>query len=180
MHRVARWLVVVGSVLLSSVASGQEACRTPLPDPALAVPPGNALALQLEAVGVQVYTCAATPSGAAWTFTAPEADLTRAGAAAGKHAAGPTWRALDGSEVVGAKVAAATPDPGAVPWLLLRAASHAGPGSMAPVTFIQRVATHGGLAPTGGCGAATVGAIARVPYTATYCFYRGEAASPMK
>jgi hypothetical protein len=174
MRRVAISVIIVGSMLHAHPARGDEAtCRKPLPDPALAVPPGQTLMLQLEAVGSQVYACAASPSGAAWTFTAPEATLSRdGGAAAGEHSAGPTWRALDGSAVVGAKVAGAAPDAAAIPWLLLRATSHAGEGTMTAVTYIQRVATRGGLAPGSGCSPATVGAVARVPYTATYCFYR--------
>jgi hypothetical protein len=88
---------------------------------------------------------------------------------AGKHYAGPTWQASDGSTVVGARVAGATPDPTAIPWLLLRATSHAGAGEMTEVTYIQRVATTGGLAPAEGCTPASLGAVARVPYTASYC-----------
>jgi hypothetical protein len=178
MHRVAASLAVLTSLLVGAVARGDEGtCRRPLPDPALAAPPGQRLALQLEATGVQVYTCTATPAGADWVFTAPQASLSDVGgAAAGKHFAGPTWEALDGSSVVGAKLAGATPDPAAIPWLLLRAASHGGSGKMSGVTFIQRVATSGGLAPASGCSVTTPGAVARVAYSATYCFH--EAAAP--
>jgi hypothetical protein len=45
---------------------------------------------------------------------------------------------------------------------------------MNEVTFIQRVATTGGLAPETGCSAATAGALARVPYTAIYCFHEAD------
>jgi uncharacterized protein DUF3455 len=148
--------------------------------PTLAAPAGNDLAFELLADGVQIYSCA-SPSGAAaggpaWAFQAPEATLLdRAGQLAGTHRAGPTWEALDGSSVVGAKVEGATPDPAAIPWLLLRAASHGGgPGRMADVTFVQRLQTSGGVAPSEGCSAASVGAVARVPYRAVYCFYRGH------
>jgi hypothetical protein len=98
----------------------------------------------------------------------------RNGQPAGKHYAGPTWESLDGSLVVGARVAGASPDPSAIPWLLLRAVSHAGDGVMDEVTFIQRVVTHGGLAPADGCSASNTGDLARVPYTATYCFYEPQ------
>jgi hypothetical protein len=145
-----------------------------MPFPALVAPAGNVLERQLQAVGVQIYTCTATATGAAWVLTAPEATLYgRGGEVAGKHYAGPTWQASDGSSVVGARVAGASPDPTAIPWLLLRAASHAGVGEMTEVTYIQRVATTGGLAPAEGCTPVSLGAVARVPYTASYCF--GEA-----
>jgi len=90
------------------------------------------------------------------------------------HFAGPTWQANDGSKVVGARVAGADVS-GAIPWLLLRAASTTpGPGGgdrLTATTYIQRVNTTGGLAPAGGCDATTVGAAANVPYTADYYFY---------
>jgi hypothetical protein len=134
----------------------------------LAVPDGNQLAFFFGAIGVQIYQC----NAARWVFQAPEANLYNNGdQLAGTHYAGPTWEAVDGSKVVGAKVAAFTPDPTAIPWLLLRAVSHDGDGRMAKVTFIQRLDTTGGLAPSTGCDTTSAGAIARVDYTATYFFY---------
>jgi hypothetical protein len=180
MNRVAAAMAVLSSLLVGTEARGDEGtCHRPLPDPALATPPGQRLALQLEASGVQVYTCTATPAGAAWVFTAPEAALSGPGGApAGKHYAGPTWEALDGSRVVGAKVAGAAPDATAIPWLLLRATTTGGAGKLSKVSFIQRVATRGGLAPAGGCDPARLGAVARIAYTATYCFHEPVDAAP--
>jgi hypothetical protein len=127
----------------------------------------------LNATGVQKYTCAATDTGFAWTFVAPEADLFRRGCQVGIHYAGPTWEYQDGSTVVAARVAGATIDPTAIPWLLLAATSHgAERGKMTPVTSIQRLSTTGGLAPATGCDAEHAGATADVPYTADYFFYR--------
>ncbi|HVI73954.1 MAG TPA: DUF3455 domain-containing protein [Anaeromyxobacteraceae bacterium] len=180
----------VGTVLIASIAallvgpaacsasaeSGPtaSACAGKIP-PALAPPAGNELAFELRAEGVQIYACASSSGAAAsWALQAPEAALIdRRGVRAGTHGAGPTWEALDGSSVVGAKVEAATPDPSAIPWLLLRAVDHRGDhGRMADVTFVQRLATSGGTAPSKGCGPDSVGAVARVPYRAVYCFYR--------
>src|SRR5512140_2473725 len=146
----------------------------PLPSPALAVPAGNELAFQLDAVGVQIYACKATATGFAWSFVAPEATLYKEDKAVGKHYVGPTWEYKDGSKVVGAKLAAATPDPTSIPWLLLGAVSHDGAGKMADVTYVQRLETVGGIAPATGCDATTVGAGARVPYTATYFFWKAS------
>jgi hypothetical protein len=147
--------------------------RPPAVDPAIAVPAGNELAFALEGVGVQIYACNATASGYAWVFTAPEANLLNEhGKVVGKHFAGPTWEWLkDQSTVVGAKVAAVTVDTSAIPWLLLRAASNSGDGKMSRITFIQRLSTSGGNAPSSGCDASTVGAVARVGYTAKYYFF---------
>jgi hypothetical protein len=159
--------------------ASSSACSGTMP-PALAAPAGNELAFALDAEGVQIYSCS-SPSGAAdgnptWAFQAPEATLLDGrGQLAGKHGAGPTWQSLDGSSVVGTKVEGATPDPAAIPWLLLRASSHGGgAGRMADVTFVQRLQTSGGIAPSEGCSAASIGAVARVPYRAVYCFYRSR------
>ena len=123
-------------------------------------------------MGVQIYDCKDPGTGPAWVFRAPQATLTdRRGAFAGTHYAGPTWESKDGSKVVGTRLAGATVDPTAIPWLLLGAASHAGSGRMEEVTYVQRVRTSGGLAPAGPCA---VGDVAEVPYTATYCFSEGE------
>jgi hypothetical protein len=174
--------LLVGGVAWAVAADGgppssSSACSAATP-PKLAAPAGNDLAFELLANGVQIYSCV-SPGGAsggpAWALQAPEATLTdQLGRRAGTHRAGPTWEALDGSSVVGAKVEAATSDPAAVPWLLLRAASHEGRGLMADITFVQRIQTSGGVAPSEGCSAATVGAVARVPYRAVYCFYRSH------
>ena len=77
-------------------------------------------------------------------------------------------------KVVGARVAAATVDPTAIPWLLLSAKSTAGPGIFADVTYVQRVNTAGGLAPTTDCDADHLGQAVPVPYTAEYFFYRAK------
>jgi hypothetical protein len=146
--------------------------------PVLAVPGGNDLAFVLEAEGVQVYSCSASGASFGWAFQAPEARLFETnGPAAGTHYAGPTWESTDGSKVVGAKLEAVTPDAAAIPWLLLRAASHAGRGRMGEVTFVQRVGTSGGIAPSDGCDAAHAGAVVRVPYRAVYRFYQKVAGS---
>jgi hypothetical protein len=152
-------------------------CAPSVPD-TLAVPQGQRLAFSAHAEGVQIYTCQAPATGApAWVFSAPEADLfNRGGRLVAIHYAGPTWEGLDGSTVIGTKLAAYTADPTAIPWLLLQAASHTGHGRFSNVTYIQRLDTTGGLAPTSGCDADHLGASARIDYTATYYFY--EASRP--
>jgi hypothetical protein len=142
----------------------------------LHVPAGNKLAFELHASGVQIYTCAPKKDDATkyeWAFKAPEAQLSELqGAAAGKHYAGPTWEAKDGSKIVG-KLEQKLDAPGGsdIPWLLLSAKSHEGSGKFEKVSFIQRVDTNGGKAPAEGADAAHAGQEARVDYTATYLFY---------
>jgi hypothetical protein len=108
-----------------------------------------------------------------WTFKAPEAELRdRANRIFGRHYAGPTWEASDGSSVVG-EVAArdAGPDPNAIPWLLLRATSTSGRGVLSETKSILRIGTSGGKAPADGCNEALIGKELRVPYQAEYYFY---------
>jgi hypothetical protein len=157
----------------SAISSTSEALSTPqLPSSTLAVPAGNKVAFSYDAVGVQIYTCTTSGPGYAWVFQAPEATLyAKHGRVAGKHYVGPTWESIDGSTVVGSKVAAFTADPTAIPELLLQAVSHTGDGRMTDVTYVQRLDTVGGLAPTTGCDATQAGVTARVDYTATYYFY---------
>jgi hypothetical protein len=153
-------------------ADRTQPCSGNLPA-SLSAPAGHELAFELSAEGVQIYVCGGAAGASSWAFQAPEAKLVDSrGRPAGTHYAGPTWEGVDGSKVVGAKVEGATPDPAAIPWLLLRAVSNAGTGWMADVTFVQRIQTHGGMAPQGGCGTSNVGAVVRVPYHAVYCYYR--------
>jgi uncharacterized protein DUF3455 len=142
------------------------------PEPStIAVPDGNKVFLIGHAVGVQTYSC----NGSAWTFVAPRADLYGDnGELVATHFAGPTWQAKDGSKVVGSRIAGATVDSTAIPWLLLAAASTS-PGEgdrLVATTYVQRIATTGGLAPAAGCNADTAGATAEVPYTADYVFWK--------
>jgi hypothetical protein len=137
----------------------------------LLVPEGNKVSFLAYAEGVQIYRW----NGAAWDFVAPEAWLYAGDAddePMGVHYAGPTWESMSGSKVVGAVVARATPDPDAIPWLRLKKVTSGGPGIFADVTWIQRVNTVGGKAPTE--AGDYVGEIARVPYAADYYFYRAS------
>ena len=66
---------------------------------------------------------------------------------------------------------------GAIAWLLLRVAgTEEGPtggNTLSSTTFIQRLNTSGGSAPSTGCTSSTdVGHLAFVPYTADYFFYK--------
>lgn len=135
----------------------------------LAAPAGSVVASHVYAEGAQIYRW----NGTSWGFVAPDALLfANAGAdgIVGSHYAGPTWESNSGSKVVGAVINRCTPDPNAIPWLSLSGTSSAGPGIFDGVTFIQRVNTVGGLAPS--APGSFVGEEARVPYTTEYIFYR--------
>ena len=132
-------------------------------------------AIVLLGKGAQVYGCAQTDAGYAWRLKAPDAILLDpAGRQVGRHFAGPSWQAEDGSTVVGAAVATSpAPQADGIPWLVLAAKSHSGDGTFAGVSYIVRSATEGGLAPATGCDADHAGAESRVDYSATYAFCPG-------
>jgi Protein of unknown function (DUF3455) len=135
----------------------------------LQAPAGNKVAFHVYAEGVQVYRW----NGSSWIFVAPEAVLfADAGddGVVGIHYAGPTWESVSGSKVVGRVLERCTPDPDAIPWLLLEAVFNEGPGIFRRVTYIQRVNTVGGNAPTD--SGDFPGDLAEVPYTAEYFFYK--------
>jgi hypothetical protein len=137
----------------------------------LQVPEGNKLVLHAYAEGVQIYRW----NGTSWVFVAPEAVLfadPEDDDPVAIHYAGPTWESDSGSTVVGRVLERATPDPDAIPWLLLEAVDSEGPGIFDGVTYIQRVNTVGGKAPAD--PGDFVGEVARVPYTAEYYFYRAK------
>ena len=164
----------VGTALLT-LALPHSSWAQSLPVP-LSV--GNSVVLlKAQASGVQIYTCKAKPSESKasqsyeWVFKAPEADLSGSdGNKIGRHYAGPTWEAADGSKVVGGLLASAA-SPGSIPWLLLAAKSTTGKGLFSSVTYVERVFTSGGAAPQSDADAAHAGTQVRVPYTATYIFY---------
>ena len=157
------------------------ACTTPAfkaPDvpPALRPPADQVLLLEAAATGVQIYSCALSPTQPGqfeWVFKAPEATLMDAsGKVLGKHFSGPSWEAEDGSMVVGAVQARDPgPDPHAIPWLLLNAKTTSASGLFSKVTSIQRLKTKGGNPPSTSCGPEQAGQVLRVPYTASYYFY---------
>ena len=140
--------------------------------PVLQPPSNEQLVLQVHAKGDQIYSCKTEGQQAGWTLKAPDAQLfDKDGKAFGKHSAGPSWEASDGSRVVGKAAAnAPSPDPDSIAWLLVKVVSHEGEGVLTRITSIQRINTKGGKAPASGCDAAHAGQEVRVPYSADYLF----------
>jgi Protein of unknown function (DUF3455) len=176
---------IVPGLLLTAVVAGIAAwplARIAHAGPAepvvpsdIAVPEGNKVFLVGHAVGVQIYSC----DGSSWAFVAPRADLYGDnGTLIATHFAGPTWEARDGSKVGGLVEKKVTVDPTAIPWLRLAAASKvvgADGDRLAATTYIQRIATTGGLAPAAdACNAGTAGTRAEVPYTGDYYFWKAR------
>jgi hypothetical protein len=96
----------------------------------------------------------------------------------------PTWQSsLDTSAVWGNAIKTST-DPafvasGAVPWLLLeivgKQAGPSGGDSLTLTTYIHRVNTTGGVAPSLACSETENNGVTKfIPYTADYYFYRAR------
>jgi FtsP/CotA-like multicopper oxidase with cupredoxin domain len=182
-NRSIRSAQVLAAAIVAAAAAwpqaqiAQAGPAEPVVPSALAVPAGSKLFLVGHAVGVQIYSCDATSSGYRWDFVAPRADLYGDnGKSLATHFAGPTWQANDGSSVRGQVVDRVTVDATAVPWLLLSAASTAAGADgdrLTATTFIQRIATTGGLPPpAAACNDVTTGSTAEVPYTGDYYFWK--------
>jgi Protein of unknown function (DUF3455) len=146
------------------------------------VPAGSKLLLRVNGRGVQVYTCQASAADSnqyTWVLLEAKAILY-AGAEYGqktvrhyfnaKHH--PVWETEDGSSVEGTKLEQAdAPDPGDIPWLLLKASSSSGTGPIVSTAFIQRINTRGGKAPGPKADVSQKGEKIEVAYTAEYLFY---------
>lgn len=187
---------VISMLLPYAVAMGQtassELVKVPSVPSSIVPPAGNRAFLKGSAVGTQNYVC--LPSG--WTFLGPQATLfftfpwsdgeirqqitTHYLSPNPKEAGTPraTWQSSLDTSVVWGKAIESSNDPnyvapGAIPWLLVEiVGSQRGPTggtSLSRATYIQRVNTSGGVIPTTPC---TVGAVALVPYTTDYVFYK--------
>jgi hypothetical protein len=177
-------------------AHGRHVHRPPVPTN-IQVPAATKAFVEGHAFGTQNYICLPSGSGFAWILFGPQATLfndndrqvTTHFLSANPFEGGTpraTWQHSRDTSSVWAQMIASSSDPdfvapGAIPWLLLQVVgAEAGPtggDTLAPTTFIQRLNTVGGIAPSTGCTAATdVGKKTLVPYTADYLFYKARGA----
>jgi len=144
-----------------------------------------------HAFGTQNYECQPADSlgRVAWTLFTPQATLFsdqneqiithfNSPNPAEARVVRATWQDSEDTSIVWARaVATATVDPNAIAWVKLeRVGTRVGPTggtTLSDTTFVQRVNTHGGLAPSTGCDQLPdVGKRAFIPYTADYFFYK--------
>lgn len=160
-------LLALGGAVLSFPAAAQQVPRQLQP------PANEQLLLQVRGQGDQIYTCKGDGTQFAWTLKAPDAQLfDKDGKLFGKHFAGPSWQANDGSRITGEAVAnEPSPDAASIEWLLIKVVSHYGQGVLSRATSVQRLNTKGGKASASGCDAGHVGQEVRAPYSADYLFF---------
>ena len=190
------------AIALPAAAHADEVTPPPVPD-GIEVTTGDVPFLVGHAIGTQNYVCLPSGSGVAFTLFTPEATLfndndkqiithffrpnpDQQNTNPALQAIGPiraAWQAGDTSTIWGqvnpgnssldARFVAAN----SVPWVKVtivgREDGPTGGARIADSTFVQRLNTHGGVAPSTGCSSsADVGHLAFVPYTADYFFYR--------
>jgi Protein of unknown function (DUF3455) len=141
------------------------------------VPAGNKVALETVGVGELTYLCGPSKDiqgQFAWAIASPQAVLNdRSGKAIGKYYGPPaTWEAADGSKVTGTQLAVSPGGAGNIALQVNKANPSTGTGAMTGVTYVQRLATQGGLAPATICNAAGVGKKEAVKYQADYIFWK--------
>ena len=143
------------------------------------VPAGNRVAWETVGTGKITYECkpkANMPGQVEWTFAGPDAVLKdRSGKTVGKYYGPPaTWEANDGSRLTATQLAVAPAGTGNLPYQLVKANPAMGSGALTGVTYIQRVALKGGVAPTAPCTAQSTGQRMTVPYQADYIFWKAN------
>jgi hypothetical protein len=79
---------------------------------------------------------------------------------------------MDGSKITATQLAVSPAGAGNIPLQLVKANPASGAGAMLGVTYIQRVATKGGVAPSSACDAAAKGKKETVKYQADYIFWK--------
>ena len=186
--------LVVGASANAQTSSTASVTPPPVPTD-VHVPAGNKVFLVGHAVGTQNYVCLPSGSGVAYTLFTPQATLFNdQGEQIITHffspnpsesgIVRPTWEhSKDTSTVWGRGIGSSSDPkyvtPGAIPWLLIQVkdvgaiAGPTGGDKLTRTTFIQRLNTVGGVAPSTGCTTLTdIGNKAFVPYTADYFFYK--------
>jgi uncharacterized protein YhhL (DUF1145 family) len=197
--RLCSIMLLTSFVVASAIAQTSDTIIPPLVPPEIQVPAGNELFFVGRGVGTQNYVCLpcdpsqpGCASGVAFALFTPQATLfNNQGEQVTTHFFSPnpseggvvraTWQHSRDTSAVFGRVIGSSSDPkfvtpGAIPWLLVEVVgAQVGPtggAKLTRTTFIQRLNTVGGAAPSKGCNSsADVGAKAFVPYTSDYLFY---------
>lgn len=172
--------IITSAVLLTACGSMDKSQQqfNPMSVPeSVRVPAGNKIAWETTGRGQITYECrdkANAPGQTEWVFVGPQADLMdRSGKKVGTYYGPPaTWEALDGSKVTATQLAVAPAGEGNLPYQLVKANPAMGSGALTGVTYIQRVALKGGVAPASACMAGNKGQRQTVTYQADYIFWK--------
>jgi len=164
-------LMCAVALTLSSVSQAQRSLSVELPDQCsqIQVPEGNSLAYRVYGLGVQEYSW----DGSTWIAGGLIANLYSSPSYQGQvgtHHGGPTWISNSGGLVTGDEEFECSPDPNSISWQRVRADEVDGVGMFSDTTFVQRINTSGGNAPS--YPGTYDGQPITVPFAAEYVFYR--------
>jgi hypothetical protein len=188
---IKHYITALGTLATIALAASANAQTPPAVPTEIEVTPPNQVFLIGHAVGTQNYECqpVASVGRVGWVLFTPQATLFgEIDEQLTTHFFSPNpiegrvvraaWQdSQDTSTVWARATGSAVVDADAIPWVRLqKAGTQEGPTggtTLTVTTFIQRVNTVGGLAPTTGChGPTDAGKKAFVPYTADYVFYK--------
>ena len=194
---IAALLAVVIVIAMTMPALANNIIVPALPPDLAPAPVGSKVFLVGHAFGTQNYICLPTSTGFAYSLFTPQATLFDGNQQIITHffsvnpnpddngAIRATWQSSQDSSRIWAKTLVTNGSStdanfvakGAVAWLTLQVVGHLdGPANgdkLSSTTTVQRLNTHGGLAPTTCCSSlADVGTRAFEPYTADYFFFR--------
>lgn len=184
-HFAPRIALIVSAAATAALLTACGSMKSPastfsqatLPAP-VQVPAGHKVAWETVGSGDITYECrdkANAPGLTEWVFVGPEAVLKdRAGKSVGRYYGPPaTWEANDGSKLTATQLAVAPSGAGNLPYQLVKANPAMGSGDLVGVSYIQRVALQGGVAPADKpCTTATKGQKTMVKYQADYIFWK--------
>lgn len=166
-------IVILTNLGLYSVAQSNASDNSQV-STKLQVPTDQQLVFKSVARGSQIYICQQQLADRAqyeWKLKAPAAQLfDERGKVIGKHYAGPTWEANDGSKIAAVVTAKDKSPTASIPWLLLQVKSAEGNGKFTNIKWVQRLNTTGGNS-LKNCNRDRLNTEIAVPYTADYYFY---------
>lgn len=172
-------LLLLGSVALvaqPAVFAQTDSEQKGLPA-LIQVAAGNTLVLETNASGTIEYQCSKEKDPLTtykWIITGPTATLTnKEGEKIGDYTGPPArWAHEDGSFVTGSQVAVSPNGSKNIPMQLVKADVAGGQGVLTTVSYVQRVNTKGGIAPSGKCSESNEGEKVEVNYKADYKFWK--------
>jgi len=168
-------LASLATAVFISFNAGAASMSGEIPQ-AVTPPAGHKSVMTLKGVGMLTYECRAKAGAIGtheWAFVGPDAMLQDAsGKTVGKYYGGPTWEHNEGGKITGKQLAVAPGAAGAIPLQLVQTAPAIGDGPFKDVSYIQRVNTVGGVAPSATCDASKIGNKQTVKYAADYVFYK--------
>lgn len=172
--------VLVVSVLLAATGAQAQTDADQKGLPALIqVAAGNTLVLEARAEGKITYECSKEKdplTSYKWVMAGPKAVLKNSeGKEIGDYSGPPArWASKDGSFVTGSQVAVSRNGEKNIPYQLVKADVSGGLGIMTTVSYVQRVNTQGGVAPSKKCTADNAGDKVDVDYKADYKFWKAN------